>query len=168
MTIMLKRNEYPYLPLGRVFKFVQADDPFISAARQLAYKFRGQLQQTSAAVIVRSENIIGIGSIGQNYHAEKGCERIKLQLPTGTGYDKCPGCHADNHSEANAIRNALSFSNDIADCDLYLWGHWWCCQPCWEKMLTNGIRNVYLLEHAEVLFNKSHRDNIVGKQFADM
>jgi hypothetical protein len=28
-----------------------------------------------------------------------------------------------------------------------------------------GIKNVFLLENSEVLFNKEHPDNVVGKQF---
>lgn len=49
--------------------------------------------------------------------------------------------------------------------DLYLWGHWWFCEPCWNAMIEAGIRDVYLLENSEVLFNKAHPENIIGRQF---
>jgi hypothetical protein len=38
--------------------------------------------------------------------------------------------------------------------DLYLWGHWWCCKLCWDKMIEVGIKNVYLMEGVDKLFKK--------------
>jgi len=45
-------------------------------------------------------------------------------------------------------------------CDLYLWGHWWCCESCWNKMIEINIRNIYLLKDSEILFNTNNSKNI--------
>lgn len=157
--------KYPYLPLGRIIQYVPTLNEYMSAAQDVAREFRGELQQPNGVVVVKEGVIIGRGSIGMNYHFENGCERIKHNMPTGVGYDLCPGCSYENHGEANAIKDVAAHGKDAHDADLYLWGHWWCCEPCWKKMIDAGISNVYLLEGSEELFNKSSPNNIVGKDF---
>jgi deoxycytidylate deaminase len=157
--------KYPYIPSGKSISYVSADSPFMAEAKGLALKYRGQLVQPNGVVLVKNGEIIGRGSIGMNYHYEKGCERIKHNMPTGVGYDLCPGCSDQNHGEANAIKDAAAQGHNPKGAELYLWGHWWCCEPCWDKMIAAGIANVYLLEHSEVLFNKSDPGNILGRQF---
>jgi deoxycytidylate deaminase len=100
-----------------------------------------------------------------DYHELHGCERIRQGIPTGQGYELCEGCHPKNHSEPSAIADAVSRDEDTRGADLYLWGHWWFCESCWDAMIAAGIRNVYLLEHSEVLFNKAHPGNSIGRQF---
>jgi deoxycytidylate deaminase len=46
-----------------------------------------------------------------------------------------------------------------------MWGHWWCCKPCWDNMIAAGIKNVYVIEGSEILFNKKDSSNIIGHQF---
>ena len=58
--------------------------------------------------------------------------------------------------------------HDTVGADLYLWGHWWACAPCWNAIIESGIENVYLLEGSERLFNKAHHGNVIGRQFADV
>jgi deoxycytidylate deaminase len=86
-------------------------------------------------------------------------------MPTGEGYDLCEGCNSKFHSEPSAIRDALSKNKDTEGADLYLWGHWWCCKDCWDSMISAGIKNVYLLDGSEKLFNKKSSENIIGHQF---
>ena len=157
--------QYPYLPAGRTILYVPASNEFMAATKEFARK-NNTVKHVGAAVVVRDGRIIGRGSIGAGFHgAQGGCIREKMNVPTGTRYDLCKGCSHENHSEASAIRDAKEHNEDTHGADLYLWGHWWCCEPCWRAMLEAGISNVYLLEGSERLFNKNHPDNIIGSQF---
>lgn len=118
-----------------------------------------------AALIVRNTIVLGIGANGSDYHKKYQCERVVRGCKSGEGYELCEGCHPKNHSEAKAIKDAEDNGCDTRGADLYLWGHWWCCASCWDAMIRAGIRKVVLLAHSEVLFNKEHPENIVGRQF---
>jgi len=157
--------KYPYIPEGREIKYVSVTDLHMALAKYYARFYSLDSVMPGAAVIVRDEFTLGIGTNGSDYHKTHKCQRVILGCKSGEGYELCEGCHPKNHSEAKAIRSALACGNDPCGADLYLWGHWWCCQPCWEAMEKAGIKNVYLLENSEVLFNKEHPDNVVGRQF---
>ena len=156
---------YPYLPEGRQISYVDADNTFIQAAKQFAAKHSLDDTMPNASVIVKDGAIIGRGANGSNYHKEHGCERVRRNIPTGQGYELCEGCHPKNHSEPKAVKDAqaTTASDDLSGADLYLWGHWWCCQPCWESMIAAHIDHVYLLKDSEKLFNRDHPDTIINK-----
>lgn len=161
-----RKVEYPFIhPLGSI-EYVPERNPYLKKAREIAKKYRSNLVLPGAAVIVKDNQIIGQGSIGNNPAHIKGCVRVKLNLPTGVGYELCEGCQYKNHSEASAVRDAKSKGHDTKGAELYLWGHWWCCEPCWDAMIDAGIKKAYLLKNSEELFNKLSPKNIVGKQFA--
>ena len=165
MIHAMSKIEYPYLPAGRTLLYVPALNEFIEKAKEFARK-HNTVRHVGAAVVVKSGRIIGEGSIGAGFHGEHGgCIREEMNVPTGTQYDLCKGCNYEYHSEVSAIRNARERGNDPDGADLYLWGHWWCCEPCWNEMIEAGIKNVYLLEGSERLFNKEHPGNIIGRQF---
>ena len=75
--------------------------------------------------------------------------------------------HGSQHHQCPQRYKSATFESghNTKGADLYLWGHWWCCESCWNVMISAGIRNVYLLENSEILFNKANADNIVGHQF---
>ncbi len=156
---------YPYMPEGKSFIYVTDNDPFIVAAKIFAINNSSDKIMPNASVIVKNGKIIGIGANCSDYHEKNECQRVKLKIPTGQGYELCEGCHPKNHSEPTAIRTAISSGHDIAGSSLYLWGHWWCCKPCWELIGQSGIDKVYLLLDSQKLFNKNHPENIVGKQY---
>ncbi len=161
-----KKIDYPYIhPMGKI-DYATEDNPFMMRARKMAKKYRSNLALPGAAIIVKNGRIIGEGSIGNNPAHIKGCVRVKLNLPTGVGYELCDGCQYHNHSEASAIRDAENKVKTTEGADLYLWGHWWCCEPCWKAMVRAGIKHVYLLKDSEKLFNRESPKNIIGKQFA--
>ena len=108
----------------------------------------------TGSAIVKSGKVVAVGANGSNYHQTHTCRRVELGIPTGQGYELCEGCHPKNHSEAKAIAAANAAGIATTGADLYLWGHWWCCQPCWDKMIAAGIQHVYLLENSETIFNK--------------
>lgn len=152
---------YPYLPEGRTILYVPAEDPFMQAAKAEAQEHSLDAVMPTGAVLVRDGEIVGRGANGSAYHTTHECERVKQNIPTGQGYELCEGCHPKNHAERRAVEN----TRDPAGADLYLWGHWWACEPCWEAILSAGVRDVYLMEGSEVLFDKNNPGNIVGKQF---
>ena len=166
---MITQNiEYPFLPAGQTIGYVGMDNPYLREAKEFAKEHSLDKAMPNASVVVRAGIIVGRGANGSDYHDAHECERIKQSIPTGQGYELCEGCHPKNHSEPKAVADAQAQTGttDLSDTDLYLWGHWWCCEPCWKVMLDAGIRKVYLLANSEKLFNKAHPDNIVGRQFA--
>ena len=120
----------------------------------------------NASLVIKDGKIVGHAANGSNYHEKHGCERVRLGTHTGQGYELCEGCSPKNHGESKAVADArIQGANDLQDASVYLWGHWWCCEPCWTTMLAAGIRDVYLLEGSEKLFNKDSPGNIIGRQF---
>jgi len=157
---------YPYMPkVGRIL-YVDSNDPFMQAARAVAQEQSLDSTMPTGSVIVLDGVVLGRGANGSTYHQNNPCERVRQNIPTGQGYELCEGCHPKNHSEPTAIRDALAAhpSQNLAGAELYLWGHWWCCEPCWTAMTDNGITTVYLLEDSQTLFNKDAADNVVGRQ----
>lgn len=157
--------EYPFMPEGRKFKYVPENDPFIIAAKEWAREHSLDTTMPTASVIVVEGEIVGRGANGSDYHKTHECERVKLGIPTGQGYELCEGCHPKNHSEPRAIADAKEKNVDLDAAELYLWGHWWCCQDCWAAIEQSGIKQVYVMEGSEIKFNKDNPNNVVGRQF---
>ena len=134
-------------------------------AKRVAQELSLDKNMTVGSIIVKNRTLLGIGANGSDYHKTNKCERVLRGIPTGQGYDLCEGCHPKNHSEAKAIANARRLNEDLQGASIYTWGHWWCCEECWKKMIEVGIQDVYLMTGSDVLFNKGHPDNIVGKQY---
>ncbi len=162
---MSKNIDYPYIPKGRKIKYVPPDNEYIRAAKKYAKENSLDDNMPTGSVVVDSGEIIGYGANGSDYHKTNGCERVRQGIPTGQGYELCEGCHPKNHSEPRAIADALSKKTDLRNADLYLWGHWWACEPCWKAIEEAGIKNVYLVEHSHKFFNKTHPQNAIGQQF---
>ena len=162
---MESKIAYPYLPEGRQILYVEIGNVFMTAAKMYAQEFSLDKVMPGTAVVVKNRRILGIGANGSDFHKTHQCQRVLLGCKSGEGYDLCEGCHPKNHSEAKAIISAKSQGFETDGADLYLWGHWWCCKSCWDKMIEAGIANVYLLYDSEKLFNKEHPENIVGRQF---
>jgi deoxycytidylate deaminase len=159
------KYESPYIPEGRAVFYVPLSNKYMTQAREYAREHSLDKEMPNTSVIVKNDEVIGIGANGSTYHQTHECERVKRNIPTGEGYELCEGCHPKNHGEGRAIADAETKGNDMKGADLYMWGHWWCCKNCWEKMITSGIRNVYLLEGSEILFNKKDPENTIGHQF---
>ena len=164
---------YPYLPEGREILYVPISNEYMLRAKEVA---RGSNDQSipTGAVIVSDGKILAEASnktplsnpFLKKLHA-KYCVRRMLKIPSGQKYWICPGCAShENHGEYRAVvlfQKKITKAN--SPCDLYLWGHWWCCKPCWDKMLELPVRNVYLLEGSEIFFNSTNSNNLIGKQF---
>lgn len=157
--------EYPYMPEGRTILYVPESNPYMQEAKKFALEHSIDDMLKTGSIIVKDGKVVGRGANGSDYHKTHECERVKRGIPTGTGYELCEGCHPKNHGELKAIKNANELGNDTKGADVYLWGHWWCCEPCWKSMIDAGVNNVYLLENSEVLFNNKNPNNILGHQF---
>lgn len=147
--------ELPYLPPERKILYVPLENQFMQTAKKTAEKLSLDHRHPTGAVMVHNNQIIGCGANGSTWHEAHGCERKRQNIPTGQGYDLCEGCHPRNHAEQKAIADAhKDHAKLVPKSDIYLWGHWWCCQSCWNKIIESGIKNVYLVEGAQDLFKK--------------
>lgn len=151
------------------YNFVPEENQFMQAAKLAAIKHSLTSVFPIGIVAVKEDKVIVEAGNGNGYHEKnlnspghrKGCvrrylndEREKIgqeKFKSGEGYELCPGCHTDSHAEANLIKNAklLQIYEELNDSDVYMYGHFWCCKPCWEKFLAAGIRNVYLSDDCE-------------------
>lgn len=161
-----KHINYPYMPSDGHVAYVPASNPYMQEAKNYAREHSLDKTMPNSSIIVLNGTVVGRGANGSDYHEKHGCERVRLGIPTGQSYELCEGCSPKNHGEPRAIADALAHGNATQGADLYLWGHWWCCEPCWDAMQIAGIQTVYLVEDSEILFNKEDPNNIVGKQFS--
>jgi len=155
-------RQYPYLPEGRKILYVPEDNEFMQAAKEQAKQHLGEAGVSTGAVIVKDGEIVGRAGNQTVLHGhmmlwelhKKFCFRKILGVKTGTRYWLCPGCSDHHyHAERRAVDDAHKKNNDTGGADLYMWGHWWCCEPCWKAMIEAGISNVYLLEDSENFFS---------------
>lgn len=152
---------YPYLPEGKTLLYVSDDNPFMMEAKRVRNEYSSDKNHSTGAVIVKDGQIIGRGAnqsalkseVLKRFHRDKFCVRRFFKVPSGQKYWLCPGCASSrNHAEPNAIKDAKRNVKDLSGSDLYLYGHWWCCKDCWDKMIAVGIKNVYLVEGATEKF----------------
>ncbi len=120
------------------------NSPFLHQAQQIARQHSLDPGHPTATVLVKGHQIISSGANGSTYHDQYGCRRKELNIPTGQGYELCEGCHPKNHSEPTAIRAAAAAHKThlLSEATAYLYGHWWCCQPCCAALEQAGITKV--------------------------
>lgn len=147
---MTKKPNYPYLPKGREIKFVASDNKYILAAKESALKTGCRKQPTGAVLVKNNKILMTATNAGTTVNV---CPRVLKGSKTGTDYHFCKEvCHQEGHSELSAVSKAKAKGIDTNSSDIYLWGHWWCCEPCWNAMISGGIANVYLEEKADEKF----------------
>jgi len=170
-----KDIKYPYLPKERTILYVPENNKYILAAKEFALKHSLDRQVSTGTVIVGEDGEILVSAANQTPIKNKflldthknWCIRKLFTIPSGQKYWLCPGCASHkNHGEYQAVMALQKkFPQKInTNLDLYLWGHWWCCKSCWDKMIKIGINKVFLLKGSEVLFNINNNRNIIGKQ----
>lgn len=152
-------HQLPYLPEGRTIYEISAIDPFMArAVAEVGAMEREnpEANRAAASVIVKNGEVIGIGR-NHSVHSTF-CPRKALGIPTGQGYELCPSfCHSDGHSEPTAIKAAQAAGKSTEGADLYLAGHWWACESCWNAMIKAGICNVFIAEGAKAAFDDAAR-----------
>ncbi|HVT75124.1 MAG TPA: hypothetical protein VHD69_01745 [Candidatus Paceibacterota bacterium] len=155
----------PYLPEGRNIFIVPATDRFMLEAKRVRDTESTDLNHSTGAVAVKDGVIVGEAANQAGFktpklielHRRGWCVRRILKVKSGTRYWLCPGCstHQD-HAESGAVRDAVTRGGPDAarGADLYLYGHYWCCKPCWDNMIKGGIANVYVVDGADALFGR--------------
>jgi deoxycytidylate deaminase len=161
---MANEIKYPYLPEGRTILYVPESNKYMFSARGVALTESTDKKISTGVVIVEGGGEIVASAANQSALQNKfllethknWCIRKLFKIPSGEKYWLCPGCAShQNHGEYRAVA-ALQRKfpqKTFTNLDLYLWGHWWCCKPCWDKMIEAGVKNVYLMEGVEKLFN---------------
>ena len=148
-------KQLPYIPKGKELLYVDSDHEFMQMARHAAQQGSLDKSHPTGAVLVQAGIPIGAGANGSSLHTRIGCVRKLFRVPTGQLYGLCGGCSPKNHAEQKAIKDALKKGKHVEGADIYLWGHWWCCESCWKAMIKAGINNVYLPKKAWEQFGES-------------
>ncbi len=147
--------DYPYMPADRHLKYAPHDDPFMLAAAEARGERSGDPTYPVGVAVVRDgEVLLTVGNgynLGKQVHV---CPRIVLECPTGTGYDLCTLHDSPGHAEAMAVKVAAEKGIDIVGADVYMYGHWWACEPCWNALIAAGIRDVYVTADAHDRFSR--------------
>ena len=153
---------FPYLPDGREILFVPIENKWMNLAKEMADKESGCSWWPTGAVLIKDNQIIGKGANKGKWQAL--CPRVENNCPTGTGYEYCKDiCEQTSHAEISAVNKAIDKQQNPNGADLYLFGHWWCCEPCWNYMIKNGVKNVYLLKNSHLLFTRENRLKLMDK-----
>lgn len=136
---------------------------FMQEAQRMWREHSTERNHPTGAVVVTAGVVIG-GSGNQAaiknktlqaWHKRGLCIRRMFKIPSGQKYWLCPGCAKHHHhAEQLAIRDAQKRGSDTTGADVYLYGHWWCCKPCWDAMIGAGIKDVYLVEGATEQFKR--------------
>jgi len=152
---------YPYLPEGRDIKYISIDNKFMAEACKIRNLESTDKNHSTGAVVVKGGKIIGKGAnlskIKNRFllkvHKNGLCIRKLLKVRSGEKYWLCPGCASSKyHAEYRSVLDAELKGEDTIGADLFLYGHWWCCKSCWDKMISAGINDVYLVDDANDLF----------------
>ena len=154
----MKTPALPYLPLGWEVNYVPENNKWMKEACLSAGVLSTDANHPTGAVIVKNDEIIGRGANVSNFHKHLFCLRQLLRkifpVPSGTMYWTCRGCSPRFHAEQQAIRDARKKGSQTEGADLYLWGHWWCCENCWNKILSAKIERVFLVKGAHEKFGQ--------------
>lgn len=161
-------KQIPETVEGVLYMYASLDHPHMRAAYDYAkslYIVKGWNAMTSpATALVKNNEVVVVANAGDEWHQRQGaCERVRLNLQAGVGYDQCPGCHPDNHSEKVAVRKAQLAGIDLTGAEAYMYGHWWYCASCLQTLLGAGVTTFYILENADVLFDRKDPNTVVGK-----
>ena len=135
-----------------LYHYVDSSNQYMQEAYREACK-SGCGSRQIGAVIVKGKKIIARGHNGRGRELAP-CPRVSQNLPSGVGYQLCSHCVERNHTESDAMRNAKREGANIANAEIYIFGHWWACAPCREKVRAAGITKIYLVENAAELFKE--------------
>src|SRR3989338_6141684 len=160
--------EYPSLPPNRQFKFVSIDHPHMIAAECARRTCSGDSLWPIGIVLVRDGEVIARAGNGFNRGTSSKhiCPRIVLDCPSGTRYDLCSLHDAPGHAEPMLMQVVSEKGINPTGCDVYLCGHWWCCEPCWNILIDAGVRDVYLVDYAQERFSRErvYTETLCGKR----
>jgi deoxycytidylate deaminase len=162
----------PFLPSNGTVELTDSHDPFMKEAELACKELSNELMQPTGAVIVKDGVVVARGAnhailpvFLRNAHKQGLCSRKAFKVKSGTKYWLCPGCAAPSrHAEQRAVDDGLAKGLDLKGSTLYLYGHWWACEPCWNKVLSAGISVIKIRSDAQDLFRPESPQNILGKR----
>lgn len=153
MALALPHRPYPYKPENCEILYAPESNYFLQEAKREALEKSEDPKQLVGVVIVSGDKILARGAnAGGQGGGPHDCERLKRGCQSGQGYEFCVKCQPQSHAEQLTVRRLKeAFVDRPLPTDLvaYMWGHWWACQGCWEKLQSVGIRTLYLSEEAE-------------------
>ncbi|MFH1404741.1 MAG: deaminase [Patescibacteria group bacterium] len=154
--------KYPYLPEGWEIKFVPESNEFMQEAKDARDRLAGDTLYPVGGVLIKDRKVIGKAGNGYNRGRDTIhiCPRYVANVPSGERYDLCDLHEHPGHSERMVLKDAMEKGIDPSGSDIYLYGHWWCCEPCWNALIEAGVANVYLVEGAHEQFA---RDNVYSE-----
>jgi len=100
---------------------------------------------TTIAIIVNN----GEYWVGTNWCEipQETCPRDEQGFKTGEGYELCKDvCLQRYHAEIDACINA---GLNAKGADLYLIGHYYCCDDCKKVMKEFGIKNIHIFSKSD-------------------
>lgn len=161
-----------YTPENGELLLVDGTHFFMESAEHSAKELSNELLQPTGAVIEVDGVVVACGgnharlpSFLQNLHQKGLCPRKLFGVKSGTRYELCPGCAAPEfHAEQRAIQDAENRGIDVRGGTMYLYGHWWACKPCWDRVLGAGVSTIYVRDDAQELFRPESPTNILGKR----
>lgn len=145
-----------------LYSFVPEGHPVMQAAKKAASTHSLTPNYPIGIVAAIDDKVICAAGNGNGYHEanrEKeghinGCRRMFIsqervknggeKIKPGQEFDLCPGCHTDFHAEANLKRKAEELGIDLKGADIHMYGHYWCCGECWDKMKKAEVGRVFL------------------------
>ncbi|MFH0928486.1 MAG: hypothetical protein V1821_03365 [bacterium] len=148
--------KYPYLPEGREFKFVPLTHPMMQEAIKAQKELAGDPLWPIGTVLTRDNRVLARAGNGFNRGSQGKhiCPRIVQECKSGEGYDLCALHAPEGHAERMIREEARRLGIPTEGADLYFFGHWWFCEPCWQEVIAAGIRDTILPEGADRLFSK--------------
>lgn len=123
-----------------VSNMVKSDDYFFRQAKRLTETRSTCLKIKTAAVIVKNGKVVGRGfnlcsPVGFN-HGKPVKKCLRMNTPTGTGYELCKGVHAEVMAVADAGIKSCKGAT------LYLSGHYYPCWHCESLAHIAGIKEI--------------------------
>jgi deoxycytidylate deaminase len=162
---MANDPKYPFAP-PIPYKFVDIDNKYMKKAGEVAKTRSGCSWWPTSAVVVKNDKIIGTGANWEEGKFTIPCPRYEQNYETGKGYHLCKKvCKNENftHAEVASILDAQANGYNPKNADLYLFGHWWACKDCWNKIQEAEIKQVYLIKNAHKLFTRENRGKMMDK-----
>lgn len=150
------------MPVDRFLKYVPVDHPFMIAAAKAREECAGDPLYPVGIVMVKNDEVVARAGNGFNRGPGKVhvCPRIVLDCLSGTGYELCDLHDAPGHSERMLLQAARDAGVDPAGSDVYMYGHWWACEPCWTALIEAGVRDLYVAHDAHERFS---RERVYGE-----
>ncbi len=146
-----------------MYRQVGIDNQFMRLAYEVAKALyllkRYNRKALPVAVLVRHGKVVNVAAAGWGMHQAEGfCTREDIGLHDGEGYERCPYCAPGSHAERLVCEGV-----DAQGCDVYVYGHFYFCEPCQEALNRAGVKDWYVLDNSQMLFNKKDPGCVINK-----